>query len=223
MVTGPLMSLWDKYGIVPGRGVCVFDPGTMIMGASMAATAVGGGLSAASTIAGGNTAKQAGLMQQQAAVLRQQGDNYQADQLVENEGSEIGAAQRQMLDTQFKTKMANSSLEARGAASGVNIGTGSPLATEKAIASRGSYQALSDLYNGQNRAVGLDNQAAGLRYSGEIEKYGGDVAAWSGEQQRTASNLAALGTIAGSAGSMLKTYGAAKYPTSSGQPGVRLS
>lgn len=220
MVRGPLM-LWDKYGIVPGRGVCVFDPGTMML-VSAGATAIGGGLSAASTIAGGNTAKQAGLMQQQAALMQQKEVNYQADQLVENEGSEIGAAQRQMLDTQFKTRMANSKLEARGAAGGVNIGTGSPLATEKAISSRGTYQAAMDLFNGQNRAIGLDNQAAGLRYSGDVAKYGGDVAAWSGERAQQASYLSAAGTIAGSAGSMMKTYGISQYLTPSGQPGVKV-
>lgn len=214
------INFTHDYGLA-ARGV-VFDPGTMMI-ASMGATALSGGLSAASTIAGGNTAKQAGLMQQQAALMKQKADNFQADQLVENEGGEIGAAQRQMLDTQFKTKMASSTLQARGAAGGINVGTGSALATDKAIASRGTYQAAMDLFNGQNRAIGLDNQAKGLRFSGEMEKFGGDAAAWAGKQAQNASYLSAAGTIAGTAGSMAKTYGINSYLTASGQPGVRAS
>lgn len=205
---GPLMqTIWDKYCIVPGRGVCVFDPGTMMAG-TMAMQAVGSGISAAGTIAGGNTAKTAGLLQQKA-------DQYQADQVRANEGSDIGAAQRQMLDTQLKTKQLSSSLEARGAAGGVNVGEGSALATEKSIAGRGSYQALMDLWNGQNKAVGDENQAKGLEYSGK-------VAAWAGEQQQKQSRISALATIAGGAASMGSTYGAFTYGGPTGRPGVNL-
>lgn len=201
-------SIWDKYSCVPGRGVCVFDPGTMMV-ATMGMTAASAGLSAAGTIAGGNTAKTAGLLQQKA-------DKYKADQIRANEGSEIGAAQRQMLETQFKTKQLSSTLEARGTAGGINTDVGSPLAISKSIASRGSYQALMDLYNGQNRAVGLENEAKGAEFSG-------DVAAWAGEEQKKLSRINALATIAGGGANMAKTYGAYTYPTSSGQPGVRLS
>lgn len=203
---GPLM-LCEKYGVVPGRGVCVFDPGTM-MGVTMGMTALSGGLSAAGTIAAGNTAKTAGQLQQLS-------DQYQADQLRENQGSEIGAAQRQMIETQQKAKLLTSAVEARGAAGGVDVGVGSPVAAAKSIASRGSYQAMMDLWNGQNRAVGLENQAKGLEFSG-------DVAQWEGEQKQKQSRIDALATLAGSGANMAKTYGAFNYPTASGQPGVAL-
>lgn len=108
-----MKSIAEKYGITPGQGVCVFDPMTM-MAASMATTAVGAGVSAAGTIAGGNAA------QAQA--------QYQADQLRANEGTEIGASQRQMLDTQMRTRMANSQVRAGAAAGGVDTTSGSPLA-----------------------------------------------------------------------------------------------
>lgn len=201
------MNFCDKYGLIPGRGVCVFDPGTLML-STMAMTAASGAASAAGTIAGGNTAATAGAMQQQAY-------NYQAEQAKANEGSDIGAGQRQMLEDQLKAKMASSTLEARGAAGGVNVGEGSPLAVEKGIASRGNYQSLMDLFNGQNKAVGDENEAKGLTYSG-------DVAEWAGEQQKNLSYYNAAATIAGSGASMMKTYGAFTYPTQSGQPGVRL-
>jgi hypothetical protein len=54
-----MRSIVDKYSLVPGRGVVVFDPGTLTV-ASLAATAIGGGVSAASTLAGGSYARQAG-------------------------------------------------------------------------------------------------------------------------------------------------------------------
>lgn len=191
------MSLCDKYGLVPGRGVCVFDPGTM-MGVTMGMQAIGGIAGAAGTIAAGNTAQTAGLLQQQA-------DQYKADQAKENEGSEIGAAQRQMLDTQFKTKQLQSSLQARAAGNGVNAAVGSPVTATKAIASRGQYQSLMDLWNGQNQATGSENEAKGLEYSG-------DVAAWEGDEQKQLSKIQAIATLAGSGGSMAKTYGSYAYP-----------
>ena len=202
------MSRWMMLAADGGfswRSNCCFDPGTM-MAATMATTAVSGGLSAAGTIAGGNAASTAGRMQQTAL-------NYQADQLESNAAGAIGASQRQMLDTQMKTRLANSQVEARAAASGVNAATGSPLATIKGNAQRGSYQAMMDLFNGENKSTGDLNEAQGLRYSGSMAKIGGDM-------QQEASRVAALGTIAGTGASMLKTYGAYKYPNLSGRTGM---
>jgi len=200
-----MQLLWDKYSCIPGRGVCAFDPLTLT-GLSLATTAVAGATSAAGTIAGGNAAAQAGQMKQQA-------DQYAADQLRENAGSEIGAAQRKMLDTQLRTKLTNSSVEARAAGGGVNAAEGSPLATEKANAGTGAYHSLMDLFEGQNRATGSINQAQGLEYSGKMERIGGEMA-------RNASYLTAAGTVAGAGSSMLKTYGAYRYPNLYGRTGV---
>src|SRR5437868_3391896 len=83
----------------------------------------GGGVAAASTLAGGSAARQAA--------------GYQATQLREQEGTEIGAAQRTALDTQAKARMLESSAVARAAAGGINAGFGSPVSTVGDIASRG--------------------------------------------------------------------------------------
>ncbi len=73
------------------------------------------------------------------------------------------------------------------------------------IAQRGEYQALLDVFNGENGMTGMLNKAAATCASGAAD-------AWAGEQAQDASYLAAAGTIAGTAGSMMKTYGSYKYP-----------
>ena len=172
---------------------------------SMGAQGVGGVLSAGATLAGGNYAAQAGQMQKTASYSK-------AKQLEENAGQAIASSQRQMFDTQQRTRLAISTARARGAASGVDVGVGSPAAVQGELAGRGSYQALMDMFNGQSAATGLDNQANAARFEG-------DAAEIEGEAKQTASYLAAAGTLAGSAGSMASTYGNAYYPTASRRGG----
>lgn len=179
------------YGLA-AHGV-VFDP-AMLTVATMAATAAGGAMSAAGTLAGGSYAKTAGEMQQQVA-------QQQAAQA-------IASGQRKMFDTQLRTRTAQSTLATRAGASGVDTSTGSPVATTGAVAQRGSYQALIDMFNGESNASGL--------------RYSGDVAEWEGEQKKSASDLAAAGTIASTAGSMFSQYGKFQYPTTRGSAGTSL-
>lgn len=172
-----------------------FDPATLTM--SLVSTAVGGGLQAAGTLAGGSAAAQAGQLQQQAA-------NYQAAQLQQNAAQAFASGQRKMLDTQQRTRLALSTARANAAANGTNAGTGSPAAIAGAIAKRGSYNAAMDMFNGESTATGLLNQAKGVQFSGE-------AAAIGGEEAQEASYLSAAGTLAGTAGSMLKTYGGSGF------------
>jgi hypothetical protein len=118
-----------------------------------------------------------------------------------------------MLDTQEKTRALISSSTARAAASGVNAGVGSPATNAGDIEQRGSYHALMDMFNGASAATGMRNQAAAIRYSGDIAEY-------EGEAKKDASYLTAAGTLAGSAGSMMSTYGKFAYPTSRGSFGA---
>ena len=178
-----LRTIVEKYGLVPGRGVVVFDPATLTA-LSLATTAAGAGLSATSTIAGGAAKKTEA--------------NYEAAQATENAGADIGASQRQMLDTQQRMRLAASKVSAEAGASGTNAGVGSPGATTRSITQRGTYQSMMDLFTGQNKATADLNRAAGEVYSGEAAKEGSD--------------LAAAGTIAAGAGQMTSTFGRYKYP-----------
>lgn len=196
-----MRSIADKYSMTPGVGVVVYDPVTLTA-VSLGATAIGGGIGAAGTIAGGNYAKSAGEMQQNAK-------NFEAQQLNQNAADEIASSQRQMFDTQDKTRLAMATSRARAGASGVDAGVGSPATNEGDIAQRGSYHALMDLWQGQSNATGLRNRAAGATYSGELDAIGG-------EEKQDASYLAAAGTLAGTAGSMFKTYNPPKPSTGGG-------
>jgi hypothetical protein len=185
------VSIWDR---------ACFEPIslTALTAASMASTAVAGGISAYGTLAGGAAAKQAGDIQQQEA-------DYQAAQLKQNASQAIASGQRQSLDTALKTRLAISTARANAAGNGVNAGTGSAAEAQGQLAKRGSYNAAMDMFNGRSTATGLMNQAAGVTYSGQ-------AAELAGQEQQSASYLAAAGTLAGSAGSMAKSYGSAAYP-----------
>lgn len=178
-------------GGVSWRSGCCFDPVTLTV-MSLAATAAGGAMSAAGTLAGGSAAQQAGQLT--AGIDRQ------------NAAQATASGQRKMLDTQDRTRMAISTATARAAASGVDAGVGSPATDIGEISKRGSYHALMDLFNGQSEAVGLQNQA--------------NEAEWEGNQKKTNSELAAAGTLAGTAGSMFSTYGKYKYPNLYGRAGA---
>lgn len=173
--------------------------------AAMAGLAlVGGALSAAGTIMGGNAAAAMGRMQQQA-------DQYQATQDVMNSASEIAAAQRRSIDTQYKTQLAQSSAVANAATGGVETTTGSPLTNEAQIGARGHYAAALDLWNGQNAASGDLNKAAAADYSGLMAEQGGQMA-------QEASYFSAAGTLMSSGASAYKLYGMA----GAGAPSVSL-
>lgn len=195
-------SFTQDYGLA-ARGV-VFDPMSM----TLAATAVGGALSAGSTLAGGAYAKKAG-------ELQKQGADFQAAELEQNAGQAKASAQRTALDTGLKTKLAMSASRARAAGSGVDAGTGSPVNNQGELAERGSYHALMDMFNGESTAAGLADQARGVRFSG-------DLAELEGKEKRNASYLSAAGTLAGTAGSMFSTYGRLGYPTTRGASGANI-
>lgn len=162
---------------------CAFDPATLTA-VSLASTAAGTIAGGAGALIGGSAAQQAG--------------QYKAAQLRSNESGAIAGGQRNMFDTQMKTRLAEGSTVARAAASGVNAGVGSPATDVGNIANRGSYLAASDLFRGENEATGLENEARGAIYTGDTQKEAGD--------------LNAFGTIAGGMGSMAQAYGRYAYP-----------
>lgn len=175
--------------------------------ATMGASAVGGIMSAQGTLAGGKAAATAGAMQQAA-------NENVAQQLEQNATLTRATAQRQALDERLKSNMVLSDLVAKGAASGVNLAGATPIALAGEIGRRGEYQALTTFAAGENQARGEENQAAAERYSGRAALIGGQLA-------RRASVYNAGATLAGSGASMLRTYGALRYPSVAGSPALR--
>lgn len=174
--------------------------------AAMLATAIGGAASASGTLASGKAAATAGQMQQAS-------NENVAEQLEQNAGLARATAQRQALDERLKSNMVLSTLRAKGGASGINLTGATPMAVAGEIGRRGEYQALTTMVAGENQGRGLENQAAGERYSGNAALIGGQLT-------QQASYLNAAGTIASTGGSMFKTYGAFHFPNLSGSPGM---
>lgn len=192
-----------------------FDPATLMV-SSMAATAAGSGVSAMGQLASGDYAAQAGQMQRQVANSQADEQDAEAKQLDQNAVGELASAQRVALDRRDQTRMAISTAMARGAQSGVDIGSGSPLQVMGQIAKRGEYHALMDMFNGENAMVGDQNKANFVRHGADLTRIGGAMQEQAGYNAQSASQYQAFGTLASGAGSAMKTYGAFNYPTAKG-------
>ncbi len=167
--------------------VAVFDPLT----ASMALTAAGTAVSAAGTIAGGKAAQQSALAQQQGLEFRAQQQEAAAQEA-------RAAAGRAAQDKRRETTLLQSKLQARAAASGGGADDPTIVNLAEDLGGRGEYDALMEMYKGESRARGFENQAAGDRYSGA-------VGISEAQTKRKLANLSAIGTIIGGANSMLST------------------
>jgi hypothetical protein len=205
-------EIWAKYA-----ALAVNDPVTMTMAGLAVA---GGGLTAAGTIAGGNSAAALGRAQQGEA-------SFEATEARYNAGADVAAAQRRAWETNQNTSLLVSKARATGAAGGVNVGAGSSVENQGDITQRGRYAAALDLWNGKNAATADLNKAAGLDYTGFVDVIGGRMA-------QQGADLSAAGglmtTIAGAgstayslnnpkatpAASPFPAGGAAPYPMYSG-------
>ena len=143
-------------------------------GVSLLGTAV----SAVGTIAAGTAQKSAA--------------NYQAQQREQQAMESRAAAQRTSMEHQRQTELMQSKLQANAAASGAGAADPTVVKLGEDIASRGEYQSLMDMYQGENRARGLQDQATADRLSGKAAQ--------------TGSYFSAAGTIASGAGSFLSKY-----------------
>lgn len=143
-------TLITKYTL---RGVCR-DPITVATAATVggnlvagAGSLIGGEMSASGTEAAGDLkAQQLGM---QATESR-------------------AAGQRQMFEQQRKAKLALSSLRARSAMTG-NASDTDTIKLAGDIGNRGDYLALAEMYTGENRARGLEDEAAATLWSSKAK------------------------------------------------------
>lgn len=168
------------------RGVC-FDPVTMTL-----ATVAGGALSAAGTLMGGQAAASAGKSNRDAMYFRAAQEEQAAA-----EARAVG--QRSSFEKERESRLLQSKLQANSAASGGGASDSGVLNLAGDIAGRGEYETLMELYKGENRGRGLEDQAMGSRLSG-------DAALAEGEAKRKASYFSAAGTLIGTGGSAYRTY-----------------
>lgn len=132
---------------------------------SLAALGTTGQLSLASTVLGfagkwaeGDAAKDAA--------------EFKAAQLYQQAGQARAAAQRKSLEDRRKATLAGSRLQALAGGDAPELALG--------LAGEGEYRALSSLYEGEDRAVGLEQAAEAERYSGKQRQRGAQIGAITG-------------------------------------------
>lgn len=178
--------MWKAFRHWKGE-VEVFDPVTMTTLA-----VAGGALSAGGTLIGGAAASQAGQAGHDASYFKATQEDMAAQE-------SRAASQRSALDKDRETKLILSKLQAGAASSGGGADDPTIVNLAHGIAGRGEYESLLDMYKGENRARGLQDEATGSRLTG-------DAQAAEGKAKQTASYLSAAGTLIGSAGSAYRTY-----------------
>jgi hypothetical protein len=142
-------------------------------------------LSAAGTISAGNAARGAA--------------NFEAAQMTQKAGQERATAQRSAIEQRRRANLTNSRAQAVAAASGG--GAADPTVTNLMtdITGRGEYNALSEIFSGEEKARGFEMGASARRYEGA--------------QARQASLISAGGTILSSASTLYSKYGDNGPPT----------
>lgn len=156
--------------------------------ASVVATLAGAGITAAGTIAAGDSTEKIA--------------EFEAKQLEAKGKEEQAAGQKEAREYRRKKELALSRNQTVAAASGFSATDPTALALQDEIARYGTYQEQMAQYGGESRRSGLEGQAAGRRYEGKAEK--------------RASRFRAAGTILGTAGSLAGKYGGGTGGSSGG-------
>jgi hypothetical protein len=141
-------------------------------------------LQAGGGIASENAAKKA-------ASARKAAAEFEAQQLEQNAGQVISAAQRQAFETTRTGAYTASRALAVAAASGGGASDPTVMYTISQLASETAYRRSLDLYQGEERSRQLKMSAAASRYSGQI---GADVIL---DQGRAAETQALSGIVSG--------------------------
>jgi hypothetical protein len=150
-------------------------------GMSAALPAIGPALTVAGSLVSSNAYRQAGNAAQQSG-------QYQAAQLEQNAGQQTAAGQHARQDELYRSRLAQSAALARAASSGAGASDPTVVDIIGHIAQEGAYRGLIDVYQGEDKARMLKQQAAGARYSGDSTKAAYDTAA-SGSLFRGATSL----------------------------------
>lgn len=130
--------------------------------------------------------RQAGEVAYQNALQRQQMANLQARQMEIAAGQEQAAGQRQDIEARRKGVLLASRMRAVMGASGAGIDDNLLASLE----GEGTYAGDTALFNANEKARGMTNQAALTRWSG-------DTGVWSGARDKAAADSAATSTLVG--------------------------
>lgn len=145
-----------------------------------------------------------GLGQMQAGKAAKANANFQAAQLEQQAGQEVASAQRVAIEERRRAGIAMSNAQAASAASGGGASDPTVLKITGDIAKQGEYNALSALFEGEEKARGL--------------RLGATTSRMEGKQAAKAGKTAGFSTIIGGLGSAGMAY--AKYNPSAGTVGT---
>lgn len=178
------------------------------------------GVSVVTSLAAGQQAKKAAKKEaeltREGAASRQEAANFEANVLEVQATQKIAAAQRDMLDVQRVTKLAESRAQALAAASGGGATSPTALNVIAGLAKEGAYNGARALYSGEEAARTMRLQAQELRKSGEFSLQYGDLAAGAAESRGKAAELGSYASALSSIGGLYAKYGG-NGPGSSGQ------
>lgn len=153
----------------------VYEPTT----AALVLMGIGTAVSVAGTIASGNA---------QAEM-----ESYKAAQGQQAAGQARASSQRDAMNADRTARFALSAGQNKSAASGADSLSPSTVKVEQDVAGQGEYNSMTALFNGEERARGLEQGALTDNYQGSLDK--------------SEAQTKAIGTIASSGGSMLMKYG----------------
>jgi len=165
-----------------------------------------------STVLGLVGASQQASAQREAGAAADQAAQYRAAQLEQQAGQERAASQRKSIEARRRSALAMSRAQALAASSGAGALDPTVLKIMSGITGEGELEARTELYQGEERAIGQEAGAAASRYEGA--------------QARRAGEIKAKSTILGgltSAGMSLSRYAPGPSPTSSIDDGFRSS
>ncbi len=206
-----MLRIPRRYGEPPKYAVC-FDPGTIALAVGLGGTVVGAANTAAAGKAEGRALQQAGRAEARAGEARALAREHEAAQGRQQAGQERASAQRSASEKRRQGRLLASRALAVAAASGA--GAGDPTA-EKIIGdigAEGEFRALSEMFIGEERALGLETRADLLTFEAEQERIAGQVARRAGDtagaEARRSGQTGAIGDLLGGAGRLgLARYG----------------
>jgi hypothetical protein len=146
-----------------------------------------------------------GLGQMQAGKAANVNAKFQAAQMEQQAGQERATSQRVAIEERRRAAIAGSNAQAAAASSGGGATDPTVLNIQGGLAGQGEYNALTALFEGEEKARGLNLQAASTRMQGKQAKKAGMISGFS--------------TIIGGAGNALMAkYAPTTAPTGGNTP-----
>lgn len=139
-----------------------YDPATLTLSTLATAASVGGSVLS-------------GIGQIQAGKAANVSAKFQAGQMEQRAGQERAASQRVALEERRRAGIAMSNATAAAGVSGGGATDPTVLNITGGLAKQGEYNALSALFEGEEKARGLQLQAAGTRMEGKQTKRAGYI------------------------------------------------